>query len=414
MSSISEVFERTVIRKDFGQPLVRAVNRFYNEFLTRHNSLVDHAGFFGSGYLGIHTIKWLPSDTITFWQDVVDGEIEESRSQLWALPTVIPEGKTAGDRVVGSDPTNLVMVWLVHKVLTNKTLPERVARRCAAEIMSIMYFKFLTSLMGEYFSYGADPQLAIRCYEAMNYKFDLKVYKTWGRLIEARANGFVVPRSNHWKTFMDGKPDEKMIYVATDMQTRVRVGLLAITSLYYKVREENDRVVSVSAMFESEDGAEVRDVQRPISGYMRYLQDIIIDRNGFIRAELVKVVLEMNPSADAAATVATLEYISATYGGNKGVKLRRYVDEVLEWAFALTMGKGIVLTNLVAVADAVKGMLNASLNKSPELMHIRKFGDQLVRDATDKKSSVVVSGERTAVVLYLILRSLTENYFKRH
>jgi hypothetical protein len=93
----------------------------------------------------------------------------------------------------------------------------------------------------------------------------------------------------------------------------------------------------------------------------------------------VKVVLEMNPSASAAATVSTLEYISDTYGGAKGAKLRKYVDEVLEWAFALTMGKGIPLNNLVAVADAVKGMLNASLNKSPDLMHIRKYGDQLVR-----------------------------------
>ena len=411
MSSISAVFERTVIRKDFGPGLVRAVNRFYNEFITRSDGIVDHAGFFGSGYLAVHTVRWLPSDTKEFWQEVLDGEIEDTRPELWALPSVIPDGKSSSDRMVGSDPTNLAMVWLTHKVLTNTKLSDKQRKQTGIQLISILYFKYITSLMAAYFSYGSDPQLAIRCYEAMNYKFDLKVYKTWGRLIEARATGVINPKSIHWDTFMKGQPDEAMMYVATDIQTRTRLMIQAVTELYYKVREENDRVVSVSSLFESEDGTEVRDVKRNVSGYQRYLSEIITDTPSFIRSELVKVVTELNPSANPQITLETLEYLSNQYGGNKGQKLRQYVDEVLRWAFALVQSRGVDYGNLLVVADTIKGMLNSSRNKEPDLLHIRKFGEQLVRQATKKPSNFVVSGERTALVMYLVLRSLTQSRY---
>lgn len=405
MSSISAVFERTVIRKDFGPSLVRAVNRFYNEFITRSDGIVDHAGFFGSGYLAVHTVRWLPSDTKEFWQEVLDGEIEDTRPELWALPSV------EKDHIVSSDPTNLAIVWLAHKVLSNNKLSDKQRKQTGIQLISILYFKYITSLMATYFSYGSDPQLAIRCYEAMNYKFDLKVYKTWGRLIEARATGVVNPKSIHWNTLLKGEPDEAMMYVATDIKTRCNLMVQAITDLYYRVREENNRVVSVSSLFESEDGTEVRDVKRNVSSYMRYLSEIITDTPSFIRSELVNVVVELNPSANPQVTVETLEYVSAQYGGAKGQKLRQYVDEVMRWAFALVQSRGVDYGNLLVVADTIKGMLNSSRNKEPELLHIRKYGEQLVRQATKKPSNTVVSGERTALVMYLVLRSLTQSRY---
>lgn len=407
MPTISEVFQQTVIRRDYGQPLVRAVSRFYNEFLTRHDGIVDHAGFFGSGYLGVHTVKWLPSDTRTFWQEVLDGEIEETKAELLKLPVFEDYGK------VGTDPTNIGIIWLAHVVLANQKLPERTRRQCAMELISILYFKYITSIMSEYFSFGSDPALAVRCYEAMNYKFDLKVFKTWGNLIHARATGVVSPKGIHWDTLLNGKPDDKLIYIATDIKTRCNQMVQAITALYYKVREENDRVVSVSAMFDSEDGPEHRDVRRNESGYHRYLTEIITDKPSFVRADLVKVVLELNPSANGNLTLETLEWMSDTYGTPKGSKLKTFVDEVLRWAFALVRSRGIDYGNLLVVTDAVKGILNSSRNKEPDLIQIRKQGEHFVRQATGKPSNQVVSGERTAVVMYLVLRSLTESYFSR-
>lgn len=407
MPSISEVFEQTVIRRDYGMPLVRAVNRFYNEFLTRHDGIVDHAGFFGSGYLGVHTIKWLPSDTRTFWQEVLDGEIEETRPELLALPSLQDFGK------VGTDPTNLGIVWLAHKVLANPKLTDKVRRQCAVELISILYFKYITSVMSDYFTYGSDPALAVRCYEAMNYKFDLKVFKTWGRLVNARALGVINPKSIHWGTLQTGLPDEKLVYICTDIKTRCNLQIQAVTALYYKVRAENDRVVSVSAMFDSEDGPEVRDVRRSESGYLRYLTETITDKPSFVRADLVKVVLELNPSANENMIFQTLEWISDTYGSPKGTKLKTFVNEVMRWAFALVRSRGVDYGNLLVVSDTLKGILNSSRNKESDLIQIRKQGEQFVRQATARPNNTVVSGERTAVVMYIVLRSLSESYFSR-
>lgn len=400
--SIRDVFLQHCRRKNFDNRFVNDVKNFHNSFINKN---ADHSGFFGSGLLGVHRLRWTSQETGRWFDELLQADGDDIKADLVAQKLVDP------NHIVGSDPLNLSVVFLVNQTFRS-TLPAATKRETAIQLISILHFKYISSLMTNYFGYGSDPQIALRCYEAMNYKFDLKVYKTWGKLIRARAEGIVATSGIHFKTLMTMQDDEAVQYVVTDIQTRIRVVILKITSLYYEVRAEKQAVVSISRMIEVEGEVEVRDMMRTSSQWRRYLLDIISDGPTFVRQELVGAVTKMNPSMNPNLFLLTLQWVSENYNNPKEKKLQTYVDFVLEFSYGLIKSKGVNPANLVEVSEAVKGVINASRNKDRPVLYLRKEGETYVRKATGKKPPVPVSGERTGLILYLLLRSMTAHYFK--
>lgn len=400
---IRDVFAQHSKRINFDQSFAREVKSFYNGFINKNS---EHSNFFGSGLLGVHRLRWSPQETGTWFSEIVKADPDELENSINELPSVDPTHNVA------SDPLNLSVVWLVHKTLNSKSLSKTQAKETAIHLVSILHFKYISSILARYFEYGSDPQIALRCFEAMNYKFDLRVYKTWGRLIQARATQIVSASGIHLKCFMKMDDDEDVQYIVTDIQTRIRVVIRKLTALYYEVKAENSRVVSISNLIEVDGEMEVRDVKRSLTQYRRYLTEIISDQPTFIRSELITTVERMNPSMSVASFILTLEYISNQYNEPKQKKLRDYVDYVLEFSFDLIKSKGINPKNLIDVASGVKGVVNSSRNKEKSVAYLRKEGEKIVRDATGKKPQVPVFGERTGIILYILLRAMTMNYFK--
>lgn len=403
--TIRDVFLRLSRATTFDKKFATRVKAFHNSFINKNS---EHSGFFGSGLLAVHRLRWTEQETGTWFDEIVQADRDELQEALWALPSV------DRNHIVASDAGNLSFVYLVHRTLTSKQLTPKEQTECAIHLISILHFKYISSILTNYFQYGSDPQIALRTYESMNFKFDLKVYKTWGRLIAARAASIVSKSGIHYQTFIKFTDDEDIQYAVTDPQTRIRVVIKKLTALYYEVRADDGRVVALSSMVEVDGELEVRDLKRSLSTYRRYLQEIITDCPTFVRLELVNTVEGMNPSMTTSAFVQTLNWVSANYQSNPKAKLPAYVDAVLEFAFSLFKEKGIDQRNLVAVAEVLKGIINASRNKEKHVLFLRTEGDKIVRLATGRKSPTPVSGERTGLILYLVLRAMTVKYFKQH
>lgn len=402
--AIRDVFLRLSKVQSFDKKFATRVKAFYNGFINKNP---EHSGFFGSGLLAVHRLRWTDQETGNWFDDIVEGDRDEIQEALWELDTV------DRNHIVASDALNLSVIYLVHRVMTSKALNAKEQHECAVHLISILHFKYISSILTNYFQYGSDPQIALRTYEAMNFKFDLKVLKTWGNLINARAESIIAKTGIHYKTFLTFSDDEDIQYAVTDPQTRIRVVIKKLTALYYEVRADDGRVVSMSSMVEVDGELEVRDLTRTLSTYSRYLKEIIVDGPSFIRLELVNTVAGMNPSMTTSAFVQTLNWVSANYQSNPKAKLGDYVDKVLEFSFDLIKEKGIDQRNLVAVSEALKGIINASRNKERDVLYLRNEGDKIVRAATGRKSPTPVSGERTGLILYLVLRAMTVNYFKK-
>lgn len=382
-------------------------SRLAKEFISFANSFVnkneDHIHFFGNGVLSTE-VKWLPSDTNRIFTDIASVEADDLQRDIFNLPTVDKTHK------VRANAFNLMMIYFVHRLLTSN-IPAIQSREAAIKILSIVQYKFYSSILNHFFSYGVNPQLARKTYEAMNYKYDLRVYKTWYNLCQAKAAQMLEKDATHYITFMRFDDDEDVQYILSDMQTRCRSVIKNITELYYQVRDEGASISVTSSLVEFEGEVGVRDLKRNSSQYKRYLTGVVTDQPSFIRPQLVNIIALLNPSANPQLLDTSLEYLSKVYANPKEKKIRELVDRTLDYSFQTLSDKGTDIRNLDEVVRVLKGNINTSRAPSRDVLYLRQEGDKLIRKATGKKSPHPVSGERTAVLLYIVTRAMTMDYF---
>ena len=368
----------------------------------------ENSAFFGSGLLAVHRVRWTSTENNGFFDDILKIDPDELKDKIDALNNIDP------NHVATTDAFNLSIIYSVHRAMTEKSLSPAQKKELSMNLLRLLFFKFICSLLTNYFPHGADIGIAMRTFESMNNRYDLRVYKTWQNLITARAESIIAPSSIHYKTLINFDNDESVKYVLSDIQTRIRVLIKTLTSLYYKVRAEGDRIVTNSSLIEVEGGTEIKDVKRQFPKYRRYLFDTVPDLNSFLRPQLTDVIIRLIPSMNKKLFLNTLNYISVHFEDKKGIKIQSFLDKVLEYSFDYINATGINPNHLPEVLNGIKGILNASLNKEQSVMYLRTTGDSIVKEARGQmsKSSVPVSSERTGVILYIVLRTLTMNHYQ--
>lgn len=412
---IKTLFDEYYKGVDFNAKFSQQIDNYVKTFLNKG----ENTAFFGSGLLAVERVRWTSTETGMFFDDIVKVNQDDLKGDIDQLDCIDPS------HIVTTDAFNLSLIYCTHRVLANSKLSLADKRKCAINLIRILHFKFVCGILAHYFPHGSDVQIALRTYEAMNNRFDLKIYKTWGKLITARATTITSPQSIHARTLQTFTDDDAILYVLSDIQTRIRVVIKTITALYYKIREKGDKVVSTSALVEVDGTLEVRDIKRQYPRYRRYIFETLTDPISFIRLELVDILLNNMPTAQRKAFLSTLQYLSinavdpfnntiADRSAKKDhTRVTEFVERTLEYAFDFIHSKGINPKNLPELIGNIKTVLNASRNKEPEVMYLRTAGDTIVRLATGKKEPTPVSPERTVLVLYIILRTLTMAYYQR-
>jgi hypothetical protein len=200
--------------------------------------------------------------------------------------------------------------------------------------------------------------------------------------------------------------------MVTDIQTRIREVVKAQTRVFHAVRENNGRIITTSTVMQLDEGIAVRDTQRTFSQYSRYILDIGGRPVDFIRSDLVEIVLSNVSSADRKVFQATLTYFCANFNDTKKPYVKELATESLLYAFDFISRNSIRLNDLVEVLSKLKSMYVASRIRDNHILNLRNIGDRVVREAANKKESVPVAAERTALLVYIILRALTKQHYK--
>lgn len=396
---------KTVFDKFCGS--LKIDSRFANGVLTFEKNFVnkneDHIRFFGNGLLSTE-VKWLPSDTAKYFSEILVADEDELQKAIFAEPSVNTDHKVA------SNAFNLSITYLVHRTLTSN-LPQKVKDDVSAKLLSLLQYKFFSSILNHFFRWGVNQQIAQRTYESMNFKYDLRTHRNWYNLCQAKSINTVSKQGLHYQTFIRYDDDDDIFYILSDIQTRARSTIKNITELYYIVRSEGSSISVTSSLMEMEGEIGVKDLKRHSSQYRRYLEGVIGDGTSFVRQNLVDIVAEANPSGNLDSFQESLNYLSSIYNLPKEKKTRDFVTRVMDFSFQLITDKGVNQNNLAEVMLVIKGAVNSSRSTSREVSYLRTEGDKLVRKAIGKPSPFPVSGERTAVILYITLRAMTMQYY---
>lgn len=403
--SVKAVFDDECADLQIDSKLVQKIGNYQTRFVHKND---DHATFFGGKLLGVQVVRFTEADHATWFEEIIQADDTPLEERLLALPEINPDWN------VSSDVMNLSCVWLTHSLNISKRLTPEQRHAGMIDTLLVLQYKFLTSRLYRHFKYPADKDTAQAAYAQLSYKFAIKQYDNWLALLIGRAEEILSPNGIHRHTieFMDS--DRKVMYMLNDIQGRIRDMLKNIYDVFINAHKQGDRVSSVSSVVEY-DGVEVlKDKSKNLTGYTRYINSIISDKNSFVRQELLPVVEKMMNRAPPRLIIETLNWMSENYRRQGADVIEDILNETLIHSFDYVAENKTSVrssTDLPALLTRLKGIYMSSRSNDPALKQLREKVAKAVQIATGNRSEAVIASVRTSVMLYIVLRALTMKYY---
>lgn len=403
-SNYKQIVEKYTTEVKVDNALAQRLNRFVNNFINKDE---DHINFFGSNLTGVYSIYFTTLDKNELMIDVIgnvnDGAI---RREIKALPYV---GSTW---VVATEPVTVVCIYLAYRFY-NSTLPQKVKEQAMLDCAMIVHFKFITSLMNHYFQYNIPMATALASYSALSRKFTLKDEGTWYKTLKRRCEDFLFNQDSWHEQIHTFEPDEELIKMFSDLQVRMRSMVKNIAEVTYRLHGAGIGVDSESSTVETDDGLKVRDVQRLHSVYKDYLMATVVEPRALIKSELVHIIGEAITTMPESPVFQILTYLSELVRTNDR-NAYKLIDETMMFLFNYLQREGKQdnsLSNITLLLEKLKNLLTASKTKDHTILELRRLSEKVVLKGSPIRNKAAVSGLKTGLILYLILRAITKHHY---
>ena len=402
--SIKDVLDSHCKHLKIDAALAKKVNLFLTHF---KNKNPDHVNALGSNLLGVYPMRWIPSIDQNDWcEDLLHIDRLAVRQDIIALPTIDENWKRATDVV------NLTCMWLTHKFF-HSNLPIRVKEQAMRDTLMVYHVKIFSSLLGHYFPYGVDEGIAAAVYAELSKKFEIKRQGTWGRVLEQGCEDLLDEDSIHFQTIKRFDDDDAVVYLVSDSQLKVRSKFKYIWEVLEKVRATNQRFVSVGSTVELNGELHIRDLERLVPKYKRYIEDVCREKNRFYKTDLAEVVCSVMPTMNEGMFATVLQTFPEKYATHHKLA-KEIVETTIEHLFNTVLADNDIQSQLGNIAEVVartRGLYTSSRSTDPNLMKMRKAGETFIKKECKINSPTQLSALRTGLLLYIVLRTMAMNHY---
>jgi hypothetical protein len=285
------------------------------------------------------------------------------------------------------------------------------------DVFRILQYKFFTSRLSRHFQYPARREVAEATYAQLSYKYALKQHGSWAALFLARAEELATPGSLHWNMVAKMDRDAEVVYFLNDTQGRIRDMLKNIYNLFLQVNAQGTRISTTTQVAEHDGESILKDKSKNLLSYGRYLNSVVSDKTSFIRDELAEVIEQLIYTMPPRLFRQTLGYISDNYRQARAGEIEEVLSEVLVHSFDyLSDNRSVLRTerDLPGLLTRLRGVYMSSRSTDPALLTLRQKTERIVRNATGNKNPSVIASVRTGVLLYLVARAFSMNYYSKH
>lgn len=394
---LDEQFKETVFDKRF----IDHVYKYQVAFVNRNS---EHLEFFGSNLIGVHAIRFRVADTLKFYKDVADVDYTKLEKALKSVTTIVQEFK------ITSDALNLTLMYMLHRVLTSPKLSASQKERGAYDLALVFFYRCIAIRQSDYFHFPADPRIAQAAYGELSNKFLIKKVGSWKGVMEYRAKELIDPKGIHFNNLLLFKDDMAITYAISDSENRIRDLYKNYYAVFHKTYTEGGRVSSTSATMLDVEGEEVmREKINSVEKYVTLTRQCVVDKVGFVKPELVDVVIDINANTSNRMLTHTLNWISESYNNPKWhARIDTFLSLIVVHSFHLLNETGSSeLKDYPSVLTSLKNLYLSTRSSDKELLEIRKEGEVIVKAANGKTNNSLSMATRTAVILYVTLRALT-------
>lgn len=384
--------------------LLQRVHEYGMAFLNKNE---DHIRFFGGNLLGVHPIRFTTSDKNIWLDEVVRIDEYELRDLIMRSPgNILRE-----DWIRATDVMNLSCLYLCHRIM-NSTLSESDKQQGLQDVLLVLHYKYLSSLMAHYFNKApANEDTALAVYAALSKKYAIKQEGSWYAMLVARCKDIVDTRSIHYQTLAKFDDDAAIVYAITDTQGRIRSVVKKQYKVFVEVRAQNAKISGVGGHVELESGLTVKDITRVFPPFRRYIDQCLLSKKEFIKPELIDVIVEAIYTMPPQLFVDALNYIQEHA---KDADVSELVNEILLHAFEYLGSSAQARNGLKDIGTLVSKLRNiymASRSTDPSLMKMRELGEKVVSRAISSKSAATIAAVRTGVFLYIVTRTFSKRYY---
>ena len=404
--SVKQVFDEACAHVKIDRQFVKDIKTLRLNFFNKND---DHINFFTGNLLGVHPIRYTQVDRERWFTEILEIDEADIKPLIRQIESIDSSWVRANDGV------NLSCIWLVNQIFYEKSLSQRDKKEAMENVILMLQYKFLSSIMAHFFPYPADPSVAKATYEALSRKFEIKQFGSWQALLEHRTQAILDPRGIHYKTYSSMGDDGAVVNMISDIQDRLRNIVKKQRAVFQKVKEDNLRISSTTYMVEMDTGLELVDQLREQTAYVEYVQSIISDRATFIRQELMNVIMDIITTLPENAFYEVLLYSSDNYGVRGDRRIDQLIQETLLHAFSyISENQGIMShsTDLSELIVRLKNLYMSSRMSDPQLIKMRDLSEKITQKAIRSKNSAVVSSTRTGLQVYIVLRAFSKNYYQ--
>lgn len=400
-SDIKNIMKDVMSHVKINEALVRNIDYYVSSYINKNE---EHVSFFGSNLTGVNRIIYDNDDRNAWAIEILDIDEIEIKSRVRALEHI---GK---DWVRGTDGVNLSLIYTMH-LIHHSNLSPKSKRKAIVNCLIILQAKFLSSLLYGYFKYPVSDKLALAVYDALSRKFYIKKYGTWYAILKSRAES--IYDHDHATTISTFETDERIQYMITDIQTRIKSMILNIYDVTMKLNAKGIGVSSKSMMIKMEDKLEVKALERDFDLYLNYITQTMQEPRAFIKDEIVDVISDSITTMPAKLLYDMLLVVSEKAQTDDN-ELNEKTRDIIIYTFDhFRENKRSVadLSNLGKLVITLKSLFTASKTNSTTVIELREYFDKMVKANIKSRNPATIAGCRTGVVLYIILRTLTKNYY---
>lgn len=403
MKTIKEVFDHHLRDMVFDNQFVKQVKNFQHYFLTKND---DHLHFFAEPLVGVYNIKWTTKETDMWWSDICQVDEDEVTDDYLAVPDVNPKFEISGKAI------NVLFLYLIHRIETSSLIKEKDKIDCKLALMSILQYKFLTSIHSNNFRLVlADKSIALETYNQLDNKFDLKRAKSWKILLEERGSILIDERGVYGRIIQRFDENKRIIDMVNDVKGRLNKSMVAIMRVFYDVKEKGDRIHHTSSTLMLEDLV-VKDLSRQQSSYIRYIQRIASNPETFIKKELRDVIVSSMKAIDEDFFDHVLVFFSQNFDNTKFKYLHTVVDDVINYTFEFMREENLSTRDSFVIATRIRQNFMSGRANDGKVMEARKLVDKMIHTYNPKTKRMVITSERVSLMMYIVLRALFMHHYQ--
>ena len=438
------------LQLDITLPLANAIVKY----ITAYESTGEAPLALHTPYLGIHRLYFLPrhqdeflmmfnldpKDLDGFCEQYTSGnksfgvnirDINKKSSEqlpkelddvnIHKLKKMIGEVDTVNkDFKVVSNPFNIFITYLLHRVLISDLSPN-IKDIVIFKILMFFQYKFFTSVVNSRFRYTPNEAVMQATYESLTNKFALKQYGTWYGVLESRAKQFM-DNHKHLQTLILYKDDAAILYVISDLQTRVRNQLMLVIREFMATKENHDQIASYSYIGTNEDNEKIlidiestydimiANVYQDSLAVTRFLDDRALQITAALFsqlniAKLRSLIISFSELAVKQTRAGQQNLIRDINGTEILEGANVLIQHILQKSYRYVVNNKISLHQPALIIRAIRDVYGSSRILDPGILQVRESVAYMINNLSDSKRTETLSAFKIAFVLYIIILS---------